>query len=136
MTVAKTIKGGNMSQAVKIMIGDLALESEFYDTACARAILAVLPLEARPNEYGDEFYFDLPVDLPPDETATVKVKVGDIGFWPPGNCLAIFFGPTPMSTGPDPVPASEVNLVGRIVGDATLLRKYKGAKLIRLSLDK
>ncbi len=125
-----------MSRAVKIMIGDLELESEFYDTACARAILAVLPLEARPNEYGDEFYFDLPVDLPPDETATVKVKVGDIGFWPPGNCLAIFFGPTPMSTGPDPVPASEVNLVGRIVGDATLLRKYKGAKLIRLSLDK
>ena len=125
-----------MSRAVKIMIGDLALESEFYDTACARAILAVLPLEARPNEYGDEFYFDLPVDLPPDETATVKVKVGDIGFWPPGNCLAIFFGPTPMSTGRDPVPASEVNLVGRIVGDATLLRKYKGAKLIRLSLDK
>lgn len=125
-----------MSRAVKIMIGDLELESEFYDTACARAILAVLPLEARPNEYGDEFYFDLPVDLPPDETATVKVKVGDIGFWPPGNCLAIFFGPTPMSTGPDPVPASEVNQVGRIVGDATLLRKYKGAKLIRLSLDK
>jgi hypothetical protein len=125
-----------MSQTVKIIVGDLSLESEFYDTASARAILAVLPLEASPNEYGDEFYFDLPVDLPPDETATVKVKVGDIGFWPPGNCLAIFFGPTPMSTGPDPVPASEVNLVGRIVGDATLLRKYKGAKLIRLSLDK
>ncbi len=123
-----------MSRAVKIMIGDLTLEAEFYETACARAILAVLPLEARLNEYGDEFYFDLPVDLPPDETSTMKVKVGDIGFWPPGNCLAIFFGPTPMSTGPDPVPASEVNLVGRITGDATLLRGCKGAKAIRLFL--
>jgi uncharacterized protein len=123
-----------MSQNVKILIGNFSLEAEFYDTACARAILAVLPLEATPNEYGDEFYFDLPVDLPPDETATLRVKVGDIGFWPPGNCLAIFFGPTPMSTGPDPVPASEVNLVGRIVGDATLLRGCKGAKVIRLCL--
>jgi uncharacterized protein len=123
-----------MSQVVKIMIGDLALDAEFFDTACASAIVAVLPLEARPNEYGDEFYFDLPVDLPPDETATVRVKVGDIGFWPPGNCLAIFFGPTPMSTGPDPVPASEVNLVGRVLGDATQLRKCKGATIIKLCL--
>jgi len=30
-----------------------------------------------------------------DETATTAVKAGDIGFWPPGNALAIFFGPTP-----------------------------------------
>lgn len=123
-----------MSQVVKIVVGDLSMEAGFFDTPCARAILAVLPLEAKLNEYGDEFYFDLPVNLPPDETATMKVKAGDIGFWPPGNCLAIFFGPTPMSTGPDPVPASEVNLVGRLAGDATLLRKCKGAKVIRLEI--
>jgi uncharacterized protein len=62
------------------------------------------------------------------------VTAGDIGYWPPGNCLAIFFGPTPMSTGPDPVPASDVNLVGRISGDATLLRGCRGAKAVLLCL--
>jgi len=123
-----------MPQAVKIIIGDLVLEAEFFETPCAEAVVAALPIEARPSEWGDEFYFEVPVDLPADETATVRVKAGDIGYWPPGNVLAIFFGPTPMSMGPDPVPASEVNLVGRIIGDAALLRRYKGAKVIRLSL--
>jgi len=121
-----------MSQNVKILIGNLSLEAEFFDTPCAAAIVAVFPLEAHPNEWGDEFYFEVPVDMPLDETATVRVKAGDIGYWPPGKALAIFFGPTPMSTGPDPVPASEVNIVGRITGDATLLRKCKGAKGVRL----
>ena len=123
-----------MSQSVKIIVGDLVLEAEFFDTPCARAIVAAMPLEARPCEWGDEFYFEVPVAMPLDETATVQVKAGDIGFWPPGNCLAIFFGPTPMSTGSDPIPASEVNIVGRISDDATLLRKCRGAKVIRLIL--
>ena len=70
--------------------------------------------------------------MPLDESATTKVKVGDIGYWPPGKALAIFFGPTPMSTGPDPVPASEVNLVGRILDDPRLLKKEKGAGMIRI----
>jgi hypothetical protein len=70
--------------------------------------------------------------MPLDDTATTKVKIGDIGYWPPGNALAIFFGPTPMSSGDDPVPASEVNLVGRITGDATILKKAKGDNKIKI----
>jgi uncharacterized protein len=123
-----------MTQAAKIIVGDLSLEAEFFDTPCAQAIVEALPLEARPSEWGDEFYFEVPVAMPLDETATVRVKAGDIGYWPPGNALAIFFGPTPMSNGPDPVPASEVNLVGRIAGDPVLLRGCRGAKVIRLCL--
>ncbi len=117
---------------IKIIAKDIVLDAELFDTASARAIAGALPIETTPNEWGDEFYFDIPVKLPPDETATTKVKVGDIGYWPPGSALAIFFGPTPMSKGPEPVPASEVNIVGRIKGDATLLRKAKDAKKIRL----
>lgn len=121
-----------MSQAFKVIVGELSLEAEFLDTPCAQAIVAALPLEAGLNEWGDEFYFEIPVNSPLDETATRRVKTGDIGFWPPGNALAIFFGPTPMSTGADPVPISEVNLVGRIIGDVTLLKGCKGAKVIRI----
>jgi len=81
-----------------------------------------------PDKWGDEFYFPIPVDFALDETATTQLKVGDIGYWPPGKALALFFGPTPMSRGPEPVPASEVNLVGHILDDASKLRKEKGAK--------
>ena len=121
-----------MTQKIRIIVGKSILEADIYDSACAKAIYEKLPIEARPNEWGDEFYFSVGLKMPPDETATTKVKVGHIGYWPPGTALAIFFGRTPLSTGPDPVPASEVNIVGMITGDATVLRKKKGASNIRI----
>ena len=124
-----------MPQKVKITAGSVTVEAELSDSECAKAIAGKLPIEAVPNEWGDEFYFTIPLKLPLDATATGKVKIGDIGYWPPGQALAIFFGRTPMSTGPDPVPASEVNLVGRIVGDALLLNKAKGAAGIRIEKE-
>jgi hypothetical protein len=121
-----------MPTQIKITIGEVTVYAEFLDTACAQAIAKSLPIEARPNVWGDEFYCTIQVNMPLDETATTRIAVGDIGFWPPGNALAIFFGPTPMSSGPDPVPASDVNMVGKIIGDATSLRKAKGASMIRI----
>lgn len=121
-----------MPAKIKITVMNIVADAELFDTATAKAVADVLPFEAKPNEWGDEFYFEIPVKLPPDETATTKVSVGDIGYWPPGNALAIFFGPTPMSKGAEPVPASEVNIVGKIIGDATIFRKAKGTSVIRL----
>lgn len=121
-----------MPMKIKITVKDITLDAELLDTRCGKAISEVLPVETRPSEWGDEFYFEVPVKHPLDETATTKVKIGDIGFWPPGNALAIFFGPTPISTGPDPVPASAVNLVGRVTGDVAMLKRAKGAGKIRV----
>lgn len=121
-----------MPTPMKIIVKDMGLDAELFDTKTAQAIADALPIETMPNEWGDEFYFEIPVKMPLDDTATTKVKVGDIGYWPPGNALAIFFGPTPMSRGTEPVPASEVNLVGKITGDATVLKKAKGATKIRI----
>jgi uncharacterized protein len=117
---------------LRIRVGDITVKAELFETACARALAEALPIETRPNEWGDEFYFEIPVRMELDETATARVKAGDIGYWPPGRALAIFYGPTPMSSGPEPVPASEVNLVGRLIDDAALLKKAKGSKRIRI----
>jgi hypothetical protein len=120
---------------VRITVGGVKLEAELSGTETARAVLGALPIETGFNTWGDEFYFEIPpgnIKMPLDETATLQVKKGDIGYWPPGRALAIFFGPTPMSDSDEPVPASEVNLVGRVLGDATLLRAVKTAKTIRL----
>ena len=121
-----------MPTRIKIIIKNIALDAELFDTRCAKEIVDALPVETSPNEWGDEFYFEIPVKMPLDETASTTVKSGDIGFWPPGNALAIFFGPTPMSNSNDPVPASAVNIVGRIVGNASALKKAKGALMIRI----
>ncbi|QJA05995.1 hypothetical protein FVE67_03925 [Thermosulfurimonas marina] len=121
-----------MPYPIWIEIGGLKLKAELAETECARRIYEALPLEAEVQEWGDEFYFRVPVECEPDETYTLKVRAGDLGYWPPGRALALFFGPTPASTGPDPVPASEVNLVGRLLDDPSRLREVKGTSRIRL----
>jgi hypothetical protein len=121
-----------MPTPIVIVVGESVLRAELFDSPCAKKIVECLPLKTRPDEWGDEFYFSIPVQEPLDDTATTKVKVGDIGYWPPGNAMAIFFGCTPMSTGDDPVPASAVNLVGRIMDDTSCLKKERGAKEIKI----
>jgi hypothetical protein len=121
-----------MAEKVAITVGDVVLEAELSDTDTARAVLDALPLEVTFSTWGDEIYFVIPVDRGLDETATTRVGVGDIGYWPTGNALAIFFGPTPMSTSDEPVPASEVNVVGRVLGDATALRRVMSEGKVRV----
>lgn len=113
-----------------ISIGNIRLNAQLFKTQCAQAIAEKLPIEAVPEEWGDEFYFEIPVQFSLDETSTTNVKIGDIGYWPPGRAIAIFFGPTPLSKGADPVPASEVNIVGKITDNAEALKQAKGAKKI------
>jgi len=119
---------------VEVRVGDVRLEAELFDTETAKAVERALPIEVSFEAWGDEFYFEVPVELGLDETATSRVKVGDIGYWPPGRAVAIFFGPTPMSAGDEPVPASDVNLIGRIKGDPRVLKSVKGAGKISIDI--
>ncbi len=107
-----------MPTDIVIQIDGRPFEAELFDTPAATEILRVLPIDA------------VPVVLPPDETATTLVDPGDIGYWPPGRALAIFFGPTPLSTDDRPVPAGAVNLVGRLTCDPASLRGARGARQI------
>lgn len=117
---------------IRISAGAVTLDAELKSTRTAKAIYDLLPIEADKHVWGDEFYFKIPFIKDHRETATLKVAVGDIAYWGNGQAVAIFFGRTPISTGPDPVPADRVNLVGRVTGDATALRNAVGATKIRL----
>ena len=105
--------------ALIIEIGGEEFRAELTDEfspETARLIEAALPIESETMQWGDEFYFDIPVDTGP-ENARPSVNVGDLAFWPQGNCFCIFFGKTPMSRSEDEIiPASPVNVIGRIEG--------------------
>ena len=90
----------------------MRLFAEFNDSPTARKILDVLPLEGPGTRWGGEIYFEIPIESPEDSHARVKLAVGDIGFWPPGNTLCIFFGLTPVSMGDHPMAYSPVNVIG------------------------
>lgn len=104
---------------IRIIIGSLSVEAELHDTPTTKKIADVLPLTAAFSTWGDEIYFTIPVDAELDETAQAEVDMGDLGYWPTGKAFCIFFGPTPMSTQGKIIPASAVNIIGKVSGDAT-----------------
>lgn len=115
-----------MATAIEIEAGGVTLRGELGDSECARAIADVLPINVRPGVWGEEFYFEIPVEMNADETATSVVDVGTLGFWPTGNAFCVFFGRTPASSTDRPVPASDVNIIGH-VEDARKLVDVMGA---------
>ena len=123
-------------KTILITAGKVSLPAELSDTPTAQAIWEALPIEGSANTWGDEIYFDIPVTTPQEPDARAEVEVGELGYWPVGSALCIFYGPTPASTGDQPVAASPVNVFGRVTGDATEFRKVsRGTKVSLSSLD-
>ncbi|NGZ98106.1 MAG: hypothetical protein CV089_18600 [Nitrospira sp. WS110] len=120
------------AKRIRITVGTVRLEAELRKTKTADQVYAALPVKAAINAWGEEFYFPLPGIRDHRETATTQVKVGDIALWGAGQVVAIFFGRTPMSVGADPVPADRVNIIGKVVGDATQLRQVMDTSTILL----
>ncbi|MHC9062829.1 cyclophilin-like fold protein [Nitrospira sp. CMX1] len=120
------------AKRIRITVGGVQLDAELRKTKTADEVYAALPVTVPIHTWGEEFYFPLSGVRDHRETATTQVKVGDVAFWGAGQVLAIFFGRTPMSTGVDPVPADRVNIVGKIIGDATQLRQVMHASSIVL----
>lgn len=117
---------------IRIVVGKLTMDAELNDSPTARKVAAALPLETSFNTWGDEIYFSIPVNSPLDKTAKEEVEIGDLGYWPSGNAFCIFFGPTPMSSGNKIVPASAVNIIGKVLGEAVRFKDVVNEKRVRL----
>ena len=122
------------SQKIKITIGGIQVVAELKPNRTAQAILDALPIHAPVNQWGEEFYCNVPGIKDHRETATNQVKVGDVAFWGVGEMLAIFFGRTPMSLGDDTVTAYRLNVIGKIQGDAKFLQQAMGATTMQVEL--
>jgi len=111
-----------LNTIITIQAGSVSITATLNDSITARRIWEALPIEGRANTWGDEIYFRIPLSLPP-ENPKETVEMGDLGYWPLGEALCIFFGPTPASRDDEIRPASPVNVFGRIVGDPRVLKK-------------
>jgi len=118
-------------RAIRITAGAVTLDAELNDSKSAAAIAAALPIEAKAQTWGDEIYFDIGLTLAGESPQEV-VALGDLGYWPPGQAFCIFFGPTPMSRGDEIRPASAVNVVGRVMGDARAFKRVRAGSGVRI----
>jgi uncharacterized protein len=118
---------------IAIRIEDLQITAELDDSPTARAIAAALPLQGDAHIWGEEIYFDIPVTIPLAENAVEEVDVGTLAYWPTGNAFCIFFGPTPVSIDQKPRAYSPVNIFGRIMEDATVLKGIQEGASVTIS---
>jgi len=118
------------ARRIALTVGGIRVHAELKPNRTADAVFKALPIQANVNQWGEEFYCQLPGVQDFREMATTNVKVGDVAFWGMGGMLAVFFGRTPMSLGEDPVPADRVNVIGKIIGDPKVLREAVGASIM------
>ncbi len=115
-----------MPTNIQIKLGRLTLAAELNDSSSAAEIVEALPIRAKVNRWGEEFYFRIPVNLDEADDAREITEVGELAYWPPGSAFCIFFGPTPASTDERPRAASAVNPIGKILGDVSSLTNVAG----------
>ena len=119
---------------IRIDAGALSVTARLDDTVTAQKIAAILPIEGRANRWGEEIYFEIPAEIPLDADAREEVPVGTLAYWPTGRAMCIFFGPTPVSVTDQPRAYSPVNVFGRIIEDATLLKQVQDGTIIKVYL--
>lgn len=118
-------------RTINITAGGVEVTAELNDTPTADLVWDALPISASGSTWGDEIYFRTPVSAE-EQDAVPTVEMGAVAYWPPGQAICLFFGPTPMSVGDEIRPASPVNVFGRIVGDPTVLKAVSSGSEVRV----
>ena len=108
-----------------LKIGPISLVAELLDTPTAKEILKHVPFTSSANTWGDEVYFDTPVITSIEANAKDIVEAGELAFWVEGSCIAVGFGPTPISQGDEIRLAAKTNIWGKALTDVKLLSKVK-----------
>jgi hypothetical protein len=117
---------------LRIDVDDRTLEANWTEgnPRTRAAIRDALPLSGDATRWGDELYFSIPVDVEPDNTQTA-VPAGAVAYWPAGNALCLFWGPTPASKDAEPRAAGPVGVVAE-VADVTPLAALDGGASVRV----
>ena len=108
-----------MKHFVEVQIthsSDILLE---LDDICSpntvRDLLKKLPFIVDLNVWGDEIYTSKSPVSQPEENAKSPVSLNDVAYWPTGKAICLFYGPTPMGEPGEIMPASPVNVIGKII---------------------
>jgi uncharacterized protein len=109
-----------MKKQIKVLFPDIDREVsiELDDSRSPRTVQAIvenLPIQVGITRWGDELYTEKTQIMAEEEDAKREVNFLDVAYWPEGNALCLFYGPTPISKDGQILAYSPVNIVGRII---------------------
>jgi hypothetical protein len=117
---------------IRVLAGKARVEIALDDTPTAQALLEALPFESVAQTWGEEVYFEAPVNATLEPEARQTVDPGTVCFWVEGSALALPWGRTPISTDARPKLVSPCNVLGKILGDAQLLARVKSGDRVKV----
>ena len=121
---------------IQIQISDITLTATLRDTPTAEAVLNALPIESRAQTWGEEVYFSVPVSMELEPDARDVVQAGELAFWIEGSCIAIGFGPTPISQGDEIRLAARTNIWADTTDDVRQLKTVRAGDPIHIEVLK
>ena len=80
-----------------LKFNDKDLILNLRNTPTAELIYDALPFTSTVKKWGEEIYFETPINAQLENNARAVVNFGEIAFWDGGSAIAIGYGKTPVS---------------------------------------
>ena len=126
-------QAGSIMARLRFDFGTLTLDAELLETPTGRAVAAALPVSSSALTWGEEVYFEVPVQVPAEADARAVVTPGEIAYWPEGHCIALGFGRTPISRGNETRLASPCNIFAKALGDVKALAAVRAGATVKVT---
>ena len=107
-----------MKHVVQLEIDDSKINLEIDDKFSPNTVdsfLKSLPFDVDLNVWGEEIYSSSSPVKVSEENAQSPVALNDVAYWPTGKAICLFYGPTPLGKPGEIIPASPVNVIGKII---------------------
>lgn len=121
---------------IKIAIDGTEIKARLRNTPTAKNIAQALPVSSTAETWGEEVYFSVPVNSELEKDAKSVVEAGEIAFWVEGSCIAIGFGPTPISQGDEIRLAAATNIFADACEGVTSLKSVSAGASVIVDWDR
>mgnify|MGYP001269340596 CR=1 FL=1 len=112
---------------INLKFSSYTINIKLRSTKTANAIKNILPFKSIVKTWGEEIYFEIPIEesLDLENDAKDIINVGEIAYWIEGKCIAIGYGKTPISKGNEIKLAARTNIWGDALLNIKELNKIK-----------
>ena len=120
---------------INFKFSSYTINIKLRSTKTAIAIKNILPFKSTVKKWGEEIYFEIPIEesLDLENDAKDIINIGEIAYWIEGKCIAIGYGKTPVSKGNEIKLAARTNIWGDALLNIKKLNKIKDGDEIVVS---